>query len=364
MIKKNKWKLLLSSIIILLPMIAGLLLWNHLPERMMTHWGIDGNANGWSSRLAAICLLPVFTLIVHWICIWVTAADPKNKNQNSKAFGLVIWVCPVVSLFASATMYAAALGLDFSMDIFLFASMGIMFVVIGNYLPKCKQNYTIGIKVPWALNDKENWNHTHRFAGKIWIAGGLILLASLFLPRNILPWLNPIVLLIVIIVPVCYSYLYYRKQKKEGTYTKASEDPDEKTAYSRFTKRPLGFVLIVFLLAGFLMFTGNIKVRYEDTSFTLQASYWEDLTIDYDSIDSIEYRSQDTPGTRTSGFGSPRLLMGSFQNEEFNYYTRYSYTLCDSCVVLNVDGKTLVINGSNDKQTKAIYEELLQRTGL
>jgi uncharacterized membrane protein len=86
MIKRNKLKLLISSIIILSPILIGLVLWKNLPGRMTTHWGFDGNADGWSSRPFAIFGLPVILLIIHWICIFITAKDPKNKDRNDNGF--------------------------------------------------------------------------------------------------------------------------------------------------------------------------------------------------------------------------------------------------------------------------------------
>lgn len=215
MIKNNKWKIIISSAIILLPILAGLILWNSLPEQMATHWGADGEANGWSSRLFAVVGLPVFIFFVHWICLFATAADKKNKNQNKKIFGIIFWICPVISVFGSATIYAAAFGKDFSSDIIMLILIGLMFVILGNYLPKCKQNYTIGIKLPWTINNEENWNKTHRLAGKFWVVGGLLMMATAFLPHQLIPYILCVILIVVAVIPTVYSYLYHRKQHKK-----------------------------------------------------------------------------------------------------------------------------------------------------
>ena len=108
MIKNNKWKLLISSIIILMPIIFGIVFWNELPTKMVTHWGIDGNADGWSSRYFAVFALPIFILVMHWFCIFCIMLDSKNKNQNNKVFGIVIWITPLVSLIANGIIYAVS----------------------------------------------------------------------------------------------------------------------------------------------------------------------------------------------------------------------------------------------------------------
>ena len=86
--------------------------------------------------------------------------------------------------------------------------LGLLFAIIGNYLPKCKQNYTIGIKIPWTLHSEENWNRTHRFAGRIWVAGGLIIMLTGFYGSFVIFFS---VTLLIALVPILYSFLLHRK---------------------------------------------------------------------------------------------------------------------------------------------------------
>ena len=121
------------------------------------------------------------------------------------------------------------------------------------------------------------------------------------------------------------------------------------------------FTIAVLILVWLLLTTGNIKIHYGEETFTIQASYWMDKVVDYEKIDSIEYRDEKISGSRTGGFGSFRLLMGNFENEEFGNYTRYTYKNCDAGIVLIVNGKELVISGRDQEETRSIYEELLKR---
>ena len=350
MIQKNKWKLILSSIVILLPAFAGLLLWNFLPQKMATHWSFNGSADGWSGRFFTVFGMPLFLLVVHWICLAVTALDPMNKNQTRKAMGLIIWVCPIISLFASTMVF----WMDAGKEVIFTVALGLMFVVIGNLMPKCKRNYTIGIKVKWTLESDANWNATHRFGGKVWVVGGLLLMLCGFLPGAAVHIATFAAIIILAFIPVIYSYRYYRKHG-------GSEPAVESTPMRTYKRIRTIILCVIFLGCGILLFTGNIQVRYDDASFTIDATYYRDLTVDYAGIEQIEYREENTPGVRTGGFGSPRLQMGTYQNEEFGYYTRYTYTMCRACVVLTVDGRTLVLNGSNAERTVMIYEELMAR---
>ncbi len=210
MIKKNKVMLMITSFIILIPVFVGLILWDTLPTQIATHWNSEGIADGFSSKTFAVFALPAFMFVLHWFCIIVTSADPKNKNLEGKPVTLILWICPIISLLTGSIIYATALGYRISVEIIMPLVLGAMFVVIGNYLPKCKQNYTIGIKVPWALNDEENWNKTHRFAGVVWVVGGVIIMATAFLGSVyvMLP-----VLLIMAFSPMVYSYVLYRSNK-------------------------------------------------------------------------------------------------------------------------------------------------------
>ncbi len=130
-----------------------------------------------------------------------------------------MWIIPIVSLIMNGMVYATALGSEIGVDIVVRILMGIIFVMIGNYMPKCIQNHTIGIRVTWTLRNEENWNKTHRFAGKIWVVVGILLLASIFVPikNAIYLYLLLGVILLVAFIPILYSYVYYRRQLKKRT---------------------------------------------------------------------------------------------------------------------------------------------------
>ena len=170
----RKSTLILSSLLTLSPMLIGLLLWNELPEQMTTHWGADGVADGWSGRTFAVFGMPLIMLATQWLFVFFTGLDPKNKTQNRKVTELVLWTIPVVSLFSCGLVYVTAFNCKFQPEMLTFSLLGITFIIIGNYLPKCTQNYTIGIKIKWTLENEENWNATHRMAGKLWVAVGFI----------------------------------------------------------------------------------------------------------------------------------------------------------------------------------------------
>lgn len=210
MIQKNKCKIMISFIITLLPMFFGFAVWDRLPENIATSFGWNGEVAGYSSKMFAVAGLPVILTFLNFICIVATSADPRKKNIDGKVFSVVISIVPVCALICGFCIYANALGYRVSVEKIMPVFLGIIFLILGFLLPECKQNYTIGIKLPWTLHDEENWDKTHKFAGKLWIIGGIaMIIAGLF---NLM-LLSMSVISAIVIIPIVYSYSLYRNKK-------------------------------------------------------------------------------------------------------------------------------------------------------
>ena len=211
--KELRKTLTLTTIITLLPILVGLFYWNQLPDKMATHFDMEGTPNGWSSKWFAIIGIPIFLALVNVLCTILTETDPRRHKYPEKMMKLVYWICPVISWVCAGTVVSYGLGMEF-FNTPRFASffVGLLFVVIGNYLPKVKQNYYMGIKLPWTYSDEENWNRTHRMAGKLWVAGGIVILLNVFLGISGLEFL---VLILMVVIPTVYSWAFSRKKDKE-----------------------------------------------------------------------------------------------------------------------------------------------------
>ena len=204
--KENKSKVMITSIVTVFPMVIGFLLWNRLPEKIATHFGSEG-ADGWSTKLFAVVVLPLILLVIHLFCLGVTLNDPKKKNIGKAMMMLIFWIVPVLSWVSNLSIYGYALGMNVDVDMIICILMGGMFILLGNYMSKNHQNYTVGIKLPWTLNSEENWNRTHRMAGKLWILAGFVFWGSIFFKNNLLLLL----IIAVVVVPMGYSFLLYKK---------------------------------------------------------------------------------------------------------------------------------------------------------
>lgn len=211
MIKKNLKSMILSSVIILLPILLGLFLWSSLPEQLPIHWNAVGEVDRYSSKVLAIFGLPLFLLAIHWLCVLATNADPKNAGQNCQPMTMVLWICPIVSVIAFGFVYTTAMGMDLNTETIMPLILGAAFVVIGNYLPKCRQNHTIGIRLPWTIQNEENWNKTHRLGGKLWVLGGFLLMLTVLLPTQWVAWYVLLILAVLVIIPTVYSYSLSKK---------------------------------------------------------------------------------------------------------------------------------------------------------
>lgn len=214
MLKKYRKTLIVTTIVMLLPILVGVILWNRLPEQFPIHFNTAGEVDGWSSKAFAVFGLPLILVAFQWLCgLGSLKMDPKAENLEGKVFSLVLWIIPVLSVVLHALVYCTALGMEMNVQIFMPLLVGVMMVIIGNWLPKCKQTYTLGIKLPWTLADEDNWNRTHRFAGPIWVVCGMIIMVCAIFGGAFL-WVMLAAFLVMIAAPTVYSYLLFRSKQK------------------------------------------------------------------------------------------------------------------------------------------------------
>ena len=211
MLKDNKKTLIITSILTILPILIGVVFWNRLPDVMATHFGANNEANGFTSKAFAVFGLPLILLAAEWFGALATSHDPKKQNISPKMFAFVLWIVPVVSLIGAATIYPDNLGYQIEITFIAELLLGVIFIVVGNYLPKARQNYTIGIKIPWTLANEENWNRTHRLAGYLWVIGGILMVIAALTGIAKTQWMIA-VFFVLAIVPYVYSYWLHVKR--------------------------------------------------------------------------------------------------------------------------------------------------------
>ena len=189
-------------------MLFALTVYSKLPPELPVHWSNDGIPNDYASKPFAVFGLPMILAGLNVIIHVMMDNDPKRRNASPILRNLSKWLVPVIALiFVPITMLW---GLDNQVPVNKIAPLlvGIIIILFGNYLPKSKQSYTLGIKLPWTLDNTENWNRTHHMAGYLWILCGIVMILNCFLP---LGFTLPIIVVAMILMPILYSFYLYKK---------------------------------------------------------------------------------------------------------------------------------------------------------
>lgn len=304
--------------------------------------------------------LNVFFIVMQCALVTIIFYDNRNRQQSRKVIGMTIWIIPIITLIYNGIARLVNMGAD-TENLFMaliYYGTGLMFMVIGNYLPKVKQNNTIGIRVVWTLQDEENWSATHRFSGKLWVASGVLcMLCGLFGESIAALVLYIVSIMAAAIVSILYSYLFYKKKMAAGEKLKIQYNKKTIVIYVI-----VSVFVVIFTI--WTLFWGGIDISFHDNDFTVEAQGWSDYTVDYEQIDSISYKEnlfQNGNDRRTNGMGNLKYGMGNFRNDIYGDYIRYTHASCHSYVVMDIGGKILVVNGADNSETKKIYATLREK---
>lgn len=202
--------------IVLLPFIYLAYIWNKLPQEVPIHWNIQGEIDGYSNKAMLILIPILLPLLVYVIFLLIPKIDPKNKlNQMGKKFhNIKVLMTIFMSVLALFIIYSAE-SQSLTNPNYIILGMGLLFIILGNFFKTIKPNYFLGIRTPWTLEDETVWKKTHRMAGKMWFVGGIVIVfASLILGNqpNLIVFL--IITGIITIIPILYSYIQFRNERK------------------------------------------------------------------------------------------------------------------------------------------------------
>ena len=202
---------LLLIALAILPILYLVFNWSNLPAQMPVHFDIQGTPNGYGSKLVFIYL----PLGIYFLMLALPFIDPRKRNYeifSNTYFKLRIILGLFFGIINSAIIYNTLHHIE-KMGLVVPISVFLLFTLIGNYMGTVRQNYFVGIKVPWTLNNEEVWTKTHKMAGRLWFWSGMIGVVLLFIVKDPIFVMIPIIL-IIIVVPVVYSYIIYQKITK------------------------------------------------------------------------------------------------------------------------------------------------------
>ena len=202
--REHRMLLVLTSAIILLQMLVGVLLWDRLPDPMATHFNFQGEPDGFTSKPFAVFGMPLLLLGLHFMCLMLScASNIQMQNISSKVKSLMLLIIPAVSLLVTVLCYGYALGAPFAINRIVWVFVGVLFALVGNYLPKLRRSNTTGIRLPWTLADEEIWSRTHRFAAPVWVVCGLLMIVCGLIGSG--PMIPIATIVVVIGLPIAYS---------------------------------------------------------------------------------------------------------------------------------------------------------------
>jgi len=208
--------LIIVTILIVASTLAGILLWNQLPEPMASHWGVNDQVNGYMSKFWGVFLMPVITIAMLLLFLIIPSIDPLKANiaQFRDYFNSFITLIVAFMVYIYGLTLAWNLGFArFRMSAAMLPAMGLLFIFAGVMIGKAKRNYFIGIRTPWTLSSDRVWDETHRVGGKLFIASGVLALLGAFFPDYAI-WFIMVPVLGTALFTVVYSYILFQREPK------------------------------------------------------------------------------------------------------------------------------------------------------
>ncbi len=221
----NRKKELIIWIILLIPFAAAAFMWPSMPDQVATHFDFNGHPDDYSNKAFALLILPGVNIFLYVLMYFIPKIDPRKNNfdqfgssyQNIRLMTHVFMVCMFFFINQTA-MNGGSMNLrPFGAGLFLF------FAFLGNYMRTVKSNFFVGIRTPWTLSNDEVWRTTHQMGGRLWFYTGLVMAGLCFIiPEMVIPFAMIIVLLVITIWPVVFSYREYHRLSKEAKLSNPS----------------------------------------------------------------------------------------------------------------------------------------------
>lgn len=208
---KKDWYLLL---LILAMFVVSIVVYADLPNKIPMHWNLKGEVDNYANRFWGAFMMPIINIGVLLLMLYTPVIDPSKENYASFKSSYRIIRSGLIIFFAVLHFIILAYSLGYELDIakIVVLIVGVLFLILGNYMPRVRHNYFLGIKTPWSLANEKVWRKTQRFGGKLFLLSGIILMISLFFTEQTRFIILLICALGSTILSTIYSYIIYRKE--------------------------------------------------------------------------------------------------------------------------------------------------------
>jgi len=213
---KRRW---IGAVLIALMVAFALAVYGRLPDRIPTHFDLSGKPDDWMDRFPGAFLMPALTAGIYLLLLALRQIDPRRAHyaRFEDTYWVVLNVLAILMAAFHVLMLGLALGWPIDMGRALTVTIGLLFVGLGNYLPRIRSNWWIGIRTPWTLENETVWRETHRVGGWTFVAAGIVLVvAGMLIPPGPREWVSGAALGVGVAVPLVYSYLAWRRAVADG----------------------------------------------------------------------------------------------------------------------------------------------------
>ena len=213
----------IGLIINIVMLAAAAALYSRLPDTVPTHWNMHGEVDDTMAKFPGVFLPSLMAIVLWFLLPLLRKIDPRRASYEKfdATFFLIVNLVCVMMAVVEGLILAIGLGMKVDMVRTSMLSVGIMFIVLGNYMPRIRSNWWMGIRTPWTLDNEEVWRRTHRFAGRAFVVGGLITCVSTMLPSEASSVIAVAAMVVASLLPVVYSYLIWRNEPTRQRSTSA-----------------------------------------------------------------------------------------------------------------------------------------------
>jgi immunity protein, SdpI family len=195
--------------------IFSLAVYSRLPDEIPVHWGMSGEPNRYGSRIEGAFLLPALMLAFYALMQWYPSRDPRAANiaKFRAAYDTVVTATIAFLTGVHVLALASALGWEVDMTTVVFVGLGVLFILLGNLLPRVRSNFIFGIRTPWTLSSESVWTRAHRVGGYAMVVAGILTVVGAFFARPIGITVALASGLLSALIPIVYSYVLWSRDR-------------------------------------------------------------------------------------------------------------------------------------------------------